>query len=151
MATYKRIVCCCVVLAAVLAISEICSYIIDISSPYYEDVLNASIPFNHDFVWIAVYMLMTVLAAECFINPKLKEFSYHWIFLFIIHIFWIVCLFVIDSLETALSAIFLINILTLNILFIYVKHTKYLSFIMLPVAAWYCYLFFANFFILVSA
>lgn len=150
MATYKRLFSICIALAAVLALSEICALIIDYNSPYYDILLIPDIRFPHTFIWFGIYAIMTLSSAECLHNKNLKPCFIQWVFMFSLHLLWMFTVFRLQALETALAISLLLAILCTNLLFAYASITKRLWAAMVPVAAWYIYLFVINFITLIS-
>lgn len=143
MSAYKRIVGLAVGMCVVLAFSIandilMRHYSASISPQNYSLTLYITLGFAENCI-------MALLIGESLLKKNYKLYLPLWICLFCLDLLSTVFMLTIKSHYLCFATSFICVAAALNLLFLYIKNTRYLGFLMLPVVIWYVYLFLNNY------
>lgn len=103
----------------------------------------------HSFLWLICYMLISVIIAEFFIVQKLQKRIWSVALILIGNALWCYSFFRMQNIVVSLAIIIAILSATIYVLYLSIKHTRYLCLFVLPVVVWYIVLTGLNILILV--
>jgi hypothetical protein len=141
MSAYKRIVALAVGMSVVLAFSvanDILTRHYLSAPPLYALSAYVTLGFAENFI-------MALLIGESLLKKNYKQYLPLWICLFCLDFLSTLFLLTINSRYLCFAASFVCVAASMHLLFLYIKNTRYLGFLMLPVVVWYIYLFLNNY------
>lgn len=139
MSAYKRIVGLAVGMCVVLAFSVandilMRHYSTIITPPNYSLTAYATLGFAENCI-------MALLIGESLLKKNYKQYLPLWVCLFCLDLMSTIFMLTIKSRYLCFATSFICVAAVLHLLFLYIKNTRYLGFLMLPVVIWYIYLF----------
>lgn len=101
----------------------------------------------HSFIWLLCYLLLSVVIAEFLLVKKLQKQLFSVATLLIGNALWCYTFFRLHNLTLSMAIIIVMLATNFYILYLSIKHTRYLCFFVLPVVVWYIVLTGLNIFI----
>lgn len=150
MKNYLRAVSLALGVCTVLIFGAINALFMTPNTEWYVTLIKPKLSENvHSFLWLICYLLISVIIGEFFIVKCLRKRLWSVAIVLIGNAIWCYMFFRMHNVALSLAIIFIILCSTMYMLYLSIKHTRYLCFFVLPVVVWYIVLTGLNILILV--